>query len=178
MIPLSARFRARVESLFKSQQSRAKEKANKNGRIIKPGYKLPFDRRQFTTWLFDKFGGEYGAIPCRYCRRPIDIYNSQLDHGTALKRGGSPGLGNLDAVCAPCNATKGQLTPEEFDFFLVKMREMGDHFHNGFAVQNITHRLESYSAMKATVNRAHIGKQKQVDRHVVAALGAYEDDDF
>lgn len=161
MISFSPRFRDRVNSLFASQQNRAREKRNKNGRIVKQGYVLPFDRKQFMAWLVDQFGGENGAIPCRYCRRPIDVYNCQLDHGTPLSRGGSPGLSNLTATCAPCNDVKGKMTPEEMDFFLAKMVDMGNHFHNGIAVQNITHRLESYSAMKATVNRAHANKKKE-----------------
>src|SRR5258707_2286140 len=157
MAELSKRFRVRVTSLYGSQQNRAREKRNKNGRTIKPGYVVPFDKKQFTAWLLDRFHGENGTgvIPCRYCRRPIDVYNCQLDHSVPLARGGPPGLDNLTATCAPCNDIKGKLTAEEMDFFLSKLVEMGNHFRNGAAVANITHRLESYSKMKATVNRAH-----------------------
>lgn len=165
---LSERFQDRSDALFKSQRDRGREKRDKNNRIIKQGYKLPFDKKQFMAWLLDQFHGEAGAIPCRYCRQPIDVYNCQLDHGTPLSRGGSPGLVNLDPTCAPCNDVKGKMTPEEMDFFLAKMVDMGNHFHNGIAVQNITHRLESYSAMKATVNRAHASRQKQAAAVAVA----------
>jgi len=167
MITLTQRFNDRVTSLFNSQQSRSREKKNKNGRIIKKGYILPFNKKQFTSWMLDQFGGENGAIQCRYCRRPIDAYSCQIDHGMPLARSGSPGLGNLCPTCAPCNDTKGQLTPEEFQFFLDKMAEMSMRFHSGIAVQNITHRLESYSAMKATVNRHHAGRQKATVAAVV-----------
>jgi 5-methylcytosine-specific restriction endonuclease McrA len=160
VIALSQRFTDRVDSLFKSQQNRAREKKNKNGRIIKKGYTLPFEKKQFTAWLVDKFHGEGGALQCPFCRRPIDAYICQLDHSTPLSRSGTPGLDNLEPVCAPCNDSKGKLTAEEFGFFLDKMAEMSMHFHSGIAVQNIMHRLESYSAMKATVNRHHAGRQK------------------
>lgn len=171
MIQLSPRFAKRRDDLWKSQCNRAAEKkSKKTGRIIRHGYTLPFDKKQFTAWLLDKFGGENNAILCRYCKRPIDVYNCQLDHGVPIARSGPPDLSNIDPVCEPCNHVKGKLTPEEFDFFLAKLRELADHFHNGIAVQDITHRLESYSAMKATVNRAH------AQRKAAPALAVAEDD--
>lgn len=160
MLNLSPRFAKRRDALYKSHVDRARGKTSKKtGRIIRHGYTLPFDKKQFTAWLLDQFGGENNAILCRYCRRPIDVYNCQLDHGVPIARAGSPGLSNLDPVCEPCNHVKGKLTPEEFESFLVKLRELADQFHNGIAVQDITHRLESYSAMKATVNRAHASRK-------------------
>lgn len=173
MLNLSPRFAKRRDDLWSSQRRRADGKTSKKtGRIIRHGYLLPFDKKQFTAWLLDRFGGENNAILCRYCRRPIDVYNCQLDHGVPISRAGSPGLPNIDPVCEPCNHVKGKLTPEEFDFFLVKLRELADHFHNGIAAQDISHRLESYSAMKATVNRAHAG------RKTAATVPAVDDEDF
>lgn len=172
---LSQRFKARVESLFKSQQNRASEKKDKNGRIIRKGYALSFDRREFIAWFLDEFGGENTAILCRYCHRPIDAYSCVVDHGVPLKRGGPAELSNLDVICSPCNSVKGKLTPDEMTAFLLKMREMADQFHNAAAVQDITHRLESYSAMKATVNAGRARKQAQ---QVAAVVTGLNDDDF
>lgn len=174
MIPLSDKFRDRVDSLFKSQQNRAKEKKDKNNRITRKGYALPFDKKQFTAWLLDKFGGtENGVIQCRYCHRPIDVYSCQIDHSVPLKRSGSPALSNLDVPCAPCNAIKGKMTPEEMEYFCGLMIDMGNHFHNGVAVQDITHRLESYSKMKATVNA---GRARKNAARVAAVVTGIDED--
>lgn len=172
MIPLSKELSKRRDDLWKSQLSRAAGKKNKNGRWTRLPYTLPFDKKQFTAWLLDKFGGNgEGAIQCRYCFKPISVFFCQIDHAVPIKRSGSPGLPNLDAICEPCNHVKSEMTPEEFLFFLLKMREMGDHFHNGIAVKNVIHRLESYSALKATANRVRAQKSK-------AALAAVEEEPF
>lgn len=175
MIQLSDRFEARVKSLFESQRLRSKEKKDKNGRIIRQGYLLPFDRKQFTAWFLDVFGGENNAILCRYCNRPIDAYTCQVDHVMPLRRGGSPGLGNMECICPPCNAVKGKMSGEEMEYFRFLMVDMGNHFHNGVAVQDITHRLESYSKMKATVNA---GRARKAAQQVAAALTGNNEDDF
>lgn len=175
MIQLSPRFADRCDSLFQSQKNRAKEKKDKNGRILKLGYLLPFDRKQFIAWFLDQFGGENNAILCRYCKRPIDAYTCQVDHAVPLKRGGSPGLGNLGPICAPCNAIKSKMIPEEMEYFCGLMIDMGNHFHNGVAVQDITHRLESYSKMKATVNA---GRARKNAARVAAVVAGIDDGDF
>lgn len=176
MIPLSKDFTKRRDNLFRSQELRAAGKKNKRGRWTRLPYVLPFDKKQFTAWLVDKFGGTgEGAIRCRYCPQPITVYTCQIDHGVPISRSGSPGLSNIDPTCPPCNAVKGKMTPEEFDFFLAKMQEMGDHFHNGIAVKDITHRLESYSGLKANANRARAQKQAAAAAPVA---GSQDDDDF
>jgi 5-methylcytosine-specific restriction endonuclease McrA len=143
MIALSDRFKARVSSLYQSQRNRAKEKAGPSGRVSKKGYLLPFDQKQFASWFIDQFGGvEGGVIRCRYCNRPLDAYSCVVDHEVPLKRGGSPGLQNLGLPCEACNQIKGQLTPDEFKFFLDKMAEMSLRFASGQAVQDITSRLQ------------------------------------
>jgi hypothetical protein len=55
------RFKSRMASLFKSQQNRAEEKRDKNDRITRPGYELPFDREQFVAWFLGKLGGNEGS---------------------------------------------------------------------------------------------------------------------
>ncbi len=174
MIQLSAKFADRCDSLFQSQKNRAKEKKDKNGRILKVGYLLPFTKQEFVRWFLDQFGGENNAILCRYCHRPIDAFSGQVDHAVPLKRSGLPGLSNLEPICAPCNSIKGKMTPEEMEYFCGQMIDMGNHFHNGVAVADITHRLESYSKMKATVNAGRARKQAQQ----VAAVLTGVDDDF
>jgi hypothetical protein len=175
MLNLSDKFSDRCDSIFYNQRNRAKEKKDKNGRTIKAGYVIPFDKKQFTAWFLDKFGGENNAILCRYCKRPIDAFTCQVDHAVPLKRGGPPALSNLDTICAPCNAIKGKMTPEEMEFFCALMIDMGNHFHNGTAVQDITHRLESYSKMKATVNA---GRARKNAARVAAVVTGMNEEPF
>jgi 5-methylcytosine-specific restriction endonuclease McrA len=173
MIPLSPRFQDRVDALFAAQRSRAREKKGPSGRISKAGYVLPFDKRQFTAWFLDQFGGvEGGVIRCRYCKKPIDAYNSVIDHATPLKRGGSPGLGNLECICEQDNQVKGGMTPDEFEWFLTKMAEMGMRFHGGEAVRDITSRLAKAVKLAAAMRYSIAGRQKQA---MAAAVGNQED---
>ena len=171
----SQRFADRVKSLFQSQKNRAKEKKNKLGRITRKGYVVPFTEKQFGDWLLLKFGAESGCVRCRYCNQPIDAYSCVIDHAVPLNRSGIAGLGNLDAVCDPCNNVKGKMTPEEMDFFLACMRDMAMKFHDGKAVADITHRLQSYSSLKASVNRDRAQKQTAA---IKAVVGVMDDENF
>lgn len=144
----------RAETLYGYQVDRSRQKKSKSGRITKKGYTLPFNRQQFIVWLSAQFGGNLGsAIRCRYCNRPIDIFSCQIDHGTSLDRGGSPGLENLSPTCKPCNQTKGTMSVEEMDYLVAFLYAMAKHFSNSEAADSITQRLESYSAMKANTNK-------------------------
>jgi 5-methylcytosine-specific restriction endonuclease McrA len=48
---------------------------------------------------------------CSYC---AENEADQVDHVIPHSRGGGNGLDNLLAACASCNASKGDLTPEEW----------------------------------------------------------------
>jgi 5-methylcytosine-specific restriction endonuclease McrA len=158
MLNLSPKFATRRDSLWESQKRRASSRKSKTGRITRKGYVLPFDKKQFTAWLVDIFADGTRPIRCRYCLQPIDVYNCQLDHAVPLQRSGRPDLDNINPICESCNKSKHVMLPEEFELFLIKMREMADHFHNGIAVKSIMHRLESYSNLKAAANQARAKK--------------------
>lgn len=144
----------RLKSLWDSQTGRAKEKKSKKGRVTRHGYRLLFDKQQFTGWLTQLFGaGLQGVSRCRYCNRPVDVLNCEIDHDIPIKRGGLPSLDNLAISCDACNPAKGELTGKEFTALLGKLVELNREFPDGIAVRSIMHRLQSYSAMKATVNR-------------------------
>jgi 5-methylcytosine-specific restriction endonuclease McrA len=50
---------------------------------------------------------------CAYCREPVDLNNSSLDHKTPKSRGGTNSLSNLVLACRRCNRFKGSLTVAE-----------------------------------------------------------------
>jgi hypothetical protein len=55
---------------------------------------------------------------CAYCDRPLgwghpSVFEPTVDHKIPTSRGGSDELDNLALSCAPCNASKGNRTPEE-----------------------------------------------------------------
>jgi hypothetical protein len=163
-----------MASLFKSQQNRAEEKRDKNDRITRPGYELPFDREQFVAWFLGKLGGNEGsAIRCLYCSQPIDAYSCAIDHAIPLKRGGSPELSNLDVVCEGCNFAKGQMTVEEFVFFRQSLIAMFVKFPDGKAVRDITSRLQKAVQLAAGMrwNRAKAAKHKRKSQEPVAVEG-------
>jgi 5-methylcytosine-specific restriction endonuclease McrA len=165
---LSPKFSDRCRNLYQSLLNRSKEKKSVNtGRITKRGYELPFDRRQFSAWFLDKFGHEFGVTRCRYCQKPIDAFNCTVDHAVPLKRGGSPGLENLDAICEEDNQIKGQLTPPEYQFFLDKLAEMAVRFPGTSAVSDITSRLQKAVKLAAAMRYSIASKQRQAAKAVV-----------
>jgi 5-methylcytosine-specific restriction endonuclease McrA len=174
MIALSQRFQDRIDSLWGSQLSRSREKKGPSGRISKPGYELPFNKKQFVAWFVDIFGGEFGVIRCRYCNRPIDAFNCVVDHSTPLKRGGPPALHNLDVICEEDNQIKGQMTPDEFTWFLNKMAEMSARFPGSPCVRDITSRLQKAIKLAAAVRFGIASRQKKA----VAAVVQQDDDNF
>jgi len=163
----SQRFKDRARSLFNSQVVRSKERKDKNGRITKRGYLLPFDFAAFFHWFLQALGGSEGAIVrCPYCTAVMDAYTLVVDHSDPLRRGGSPGLENLSLVCASCNDIKGQLTASEFRLFLDKLREIELAF-GAAPVRNITSRLESQTRL---ATKARWDAAKQFKKHTTAAV--------
>ena len=51
---------------------------------------------------------------CAYCGTPITMREMQIDHVTALDRGGDNSLGNLLPSCRQCNFYKGTWTLDWF----------------------------------------------------------------
>jgi HNH endonuclease len=87
---------------------------------------LPFTRREFQKWLWERTG--LNAFPCSYCRAAMDIVSLTLDHKTPLRRGGGPELINLQVICKGCNGSKGQFTHEEYSLLVSFMEGPGASF--------------------------------------------------
>ena len=160
----SERFKERARSLYESIRNRAREKRNKNGRVIRQGYAIPFTAEEFRQWLLQQFGGAEGGVTrCPYSTAPIDVYSCVIDHKIPLKRGGSPDLSNLVACSAKENDIKGQLTDAEYRAFNDKLRELEIEFGPA-CVKNITQRLESQTKLAATVRRDQVRKNQEKAR--------------
>ena len=51
---------------------------------------------------------------CPYCGEQLHVETVGLDHRIPRARGGSDELDNLQLVCMPCNAAKGNMSHENF----------------------------------------------------------------
>lgn len=153
MTPIySAQFKERARSLYESLRSRTREKKNKNGRITRKGYELPFSMEEFRAWLLATFHSEDAPIQDKYTGEWITLYTCSMDHEIPLRRGGSPGLENLCPLAPANNNCKGKLTPDEFRFFRQCMHDMAARFGNT-PVADITSRMEKATALAQQVNR-------------------------
>lgn len=124
-------FKDRANKLYEDCRTRWRKRLEKglpkNVKLnLRPDEILPFDRLTFQKWLWRQLGLQ--AIPCPYCREPIDILSMELDHKTPLRRGGGPELSNLQCISERCNKVKGDLTHEEFEVLLVFMQGPGAQF--------------------------------------------------
>lgn len=105
-------FDDRATKLYNNQRDMAK----------RDGQKIPFNREQFTLWLWRQLGGGHGmtadalkAFRCPYdCGRIIDILNLTVDHMTPRGQHGSYELANLLPCCEHCNRLKGNMTANSF----------------------------------------------------------------
>lgn len=50
---------------------------------------------------------------CNFCKRLIDIIDSELDHVVPLQFGGSNSYSNLQTLCIPCHREKTKLENRE-----------------------------------------------------------------
>lgn len=57
---------------------------------------------------------------CQYCRRRFGPSNLTFDHVMPVASGGHKGWDNIVTCCIPCNRRKGDRTPEEAGFELVR----------------------------------------------------------
>jgi len=57
---------------------------------------------------------------CQYCRRRFGPSHLTFDHVTPVARGGHKGWDNIVTCCIPCNRRKGDRTPEEAGFDLMR----------------------------------------------------------
>lgn len=166
-------FKTRARSLYESLRNRTKELRDKNGRIRRKGYDMPFMPEQFRYWLDSQFTVIQQARKCRYCSQWMNVFDCSLDHAIPLSRGGAPDLDNIDVICAACNSCKGRMTPEEFVFFRECLMQMGLKFGNA-PVNDITRRLESQVKLAQMVKRSAAKQRFQAP----AATAAADDGDF
>lgn len=99
---------------------------NMRVRLEKRGLALPFTLDRFREQVLAFFGGEEGVQLCRYCRVPVGVTEFASDHAIPLKRGGTPGLENIEFPCPSCNARKGGLTPSEYLDLLEFLDQQGE----------------------------------------------------
>ena len=123
MMPLTQAFQVRTATVLRSMRSRFKEKANKRGKIIRPGREVPVTLADFRFWVLYHLGGkEEGCGRCEYCGQPVDAMNFSTDHKVPVKRGGSLGTENFGFCCEVCNRIKGMLTEGEFRQLLALLK--------------------------------------------------------
>ena len=60
---------------------------------------------------------------CLYCSEKIQIDDYSPDHILPLDRGGSNTIDNIQFICIGCNRMKGNLTDEEFKWFLSFLKQ-------------------------------------------------------
>ena len=125
--------------------------------------KLPapsFTLEEFRRDLLDNVmgGKEDAPICCRYCHRWFTLAEVDVDHGTALSRGGSTELDNIDYPCASDNDKKGSLSVAEYTALLAYL----DTVHPQ-ARQDVLVRLQKANSLAATAARAR-GLMAELDR--------------
>ena len=111
---VEAQFMARTGSIYGNMVSRFSEKRNKNGRITRMGFTVPFSREEFRDWLCEQLGGEGGVKKCTYCQTFVSAADLVIDHMTPPNRGGSLNFDNLAVCCASCNQVKGGMKAESY----------------------------------------------------------------
>ncbi|MCB0340908.1 MAG: HNH endonuclease [Bdellovibrionales bacterium] len=57
---------------------------------------------------------------CQYCRIRMNEKKLTLDHVIPLSKGGAHSWENVVAACSPCNNKKGDKTPQQAGFHLMK----------------------------------------------------------
>lgn len=115
MLTLEA-FDERVEALWQSQKRMAAPRKFKSGRragtVRTAGMPIQFERSDLRRWLWKQVG--LNAVPCPYCRTPIDIVSLTLDHIIPRSLGGEFSLANMQVICRECNERKSNMTAEGF----------------------------------------------------------------
>lgn len=130
-------------------------------RLQKKGLPKPsFTLEEFRRDLLDNVlgGNEDAPIQCRYCQRWFTLDEVDVDHGTALSRGGSTGLDNIDYPCAADNDRKGSLSVAEYK----SLRDYLETVHP-LARQDVLSRLQKANSLAATAARAR-GLMAELDR--------------
>lgn len=107
---VESQFMQRTGSIYDNMTRRFSEKRNKNGRVIRIGFTIPFTKAEFREWVENQLGGRNGVKKCAYCSTFISAADFITDHMTPPNRGGSVGLDNLALCCEPCNSIKGNMT--------------------------------------------------------------------
>jgi 5-methylcytosine-specific restriction endonuclease McrA len=64
--------------------------------------------------------------PCPYCDVEINHNSVTIDHDVPVSRGGHWSIGNLVVCCQSCNKTKGNMTGDEFRYFLECLQQISE----------------------------------------------------
>lgn len=79
--------------------------AQKLLRALRRGFSESKPHRQYVPELWAFQAGE-----CAGCREPLPMRVLEVDHIVPRSNGGGDDLANLQLLCRPCNATKGNRT--------------------------------------------------------------------
>lgn len=113
-------FKERVEALWNSQKRMAAPKKWKSGKragaVRNSGHQILFTKTDLTRWLWGGVG--LNAIPCPYCRVPIDILSLTIDHVIPRSAGGEFRLENMQCICQDCNERKSNFSHNGFEDLL------------------------------------------------------------
>lgn len=125
-------------------------------KLPKPSFTLEEFRRDLLNNVMG--GKEDAPIQCRYCLGWFTLAEVDVDHGTALSRGGSTGLDNIDYPCAQDNDRKGSLSVAEYTALLAYL----DTVHP-LARQDVLSRLEKANKLAAAAARSR-GLMAELDK--------------
>jgi hypothetical protein len=141
-------------------------------RLAKKGLEVPFNKLQLRARALDRMDGHYdGAIRCCYCGKHCTLEEVDFDHIIPLARGGSPCLDNIGFPCAPCNARKGDMRPEEFGALLTFLEK-----ELPLARISILKRLQEHSKLLSHKRRSEA--MLRGTKHVKIQRNAFLDEGF
>lgn len=146
-------FKDRVKALYASQKNMARARKWKTGKregnIRTPGSVVEFTEAELYTVLAVKVG--FNAVPCPYCRVPIDILSLTLDHIIPRSQGGTFTLANMQICCVDDNHRKGEMSHDAYAKLLsFAQRAFSSH---------------DYSTLLKRLKAAHAGSMQRFGRN-------------
>lgn len=73
---------------------------------------LKADRARNSRAIRHKMMKGRETVPCHWCKTPIMLDTSTIEHIVPIDRGGLDNANNRVLACAPCNAARGNNMPE------------------------------------------------------------------
>lgn len=104
------------------KRNRDKTRIYNSNQRAKRKYKLLAEKSASTSEVKEWF--EQQEATCVYCNKDFDKFTLHIDHIIPLSRNGTHTLDNLALACPSCNCSKNNKTPEEFEEFKIKHKEL------------------------------------------------------